>query len=310
MANLELTSLSCTNCGASLSDFHGKSEVTCEYCNTNIRVLRPRQVSTTQGNLSNENFEKLNNYVEILQKAIRAGNYEEGYEYCNKALEINPNIGAIWENKAICAFWRSVSIINEDKITASNAREIRTFLSASKENDPNSDSYAATADAIGGNLATILRLKIAIIEVTEVVSNGKAAAVRKYSNSAINKLKDYLDTVETAYEIMVNKDIEILKYLVNEYSNHGKVKWFRPANQWSNNTDEKNLILDPSLKFANLDVKRKRDILIKKIKDIEPSFTPPQIKVESIGLGTKIFIVILAIVLFVATFWSLVVPNK
>jgi len=128
MSKLELTSLNCTNCGASLSGYEGKNEIRCEYCYTHIKVLRPRSVSVTQGNLSSDNFDRLNNYVEILQKAIRAGNFNEGYDYCNKALEVNPNIGSIWENKAICAFWRSVSFLNEDKITISNAREIRTFL--------------------------------------------------------------------------------------------------------------------------------------------------------------------------------------
>ena len=83
MSKLELTSLNCTNCGASLSGYEGKNEIQCEYCNTHIKVLRPRSVSVTQGNLSSDNFDRLNNYVEILQKAIRAGNFNEGYDYCN-----------------------------------------------------------------------------------------------------------------------------------------------------------------------------------------------------------------------------------
>lgn len=299
MANLELTSLSCTNCGASLSDFQGKNEVTCEYCNTNVRVLRPRQVTTVQGNLSNDNFEKLNNYVEILQKAIRAGNYEEGYEYCNKALEINPNIGSIWENKAICAFWRSVSIINEDKITASNAREIRTFLSASKENDPNSDSYVSTADAIGSNLATVLMLKISILKADKPVNVGKSV-VMAFSDLQISRLRDYLDTLETAYEIMVNKDIEILKYLVLEFSNHGKLQWWRMKNSYGSTTDIKNIIPSELGSGISFDVNRKREVLIKKIKDLDIQYEPPIIKLvgDSIGVYVGIFFGIIIIALF------------
>ena len=117
MNKLELTALNCASCGASVSDFQGKDEINCEYCGTNNKILRPKPVTTSQGNLSQDNFDKLNNLVEILQKAIRAGNYNEGYDYCNKALEIDPSLGSLWENKAICAFWRSINFLYEDKIT-------------------------------------------------------------------------------------------------------------------------------------------------------------------------------------------------
>ena len=225
MGKLELTSLNCTSCGASLSGFEGKNEVRCDYCNTTIMVLRPRSVNVVQGNLSSDNFDRLNNYVEILQKAIRAGNYSEGYEYCNKALEINPNIGSIWENKAICAFWRSVSFLNDDKITITNAREIKTFLNASKENDPTSETYGITSDAIGSNLATILKIKLKLMspDVSSVVNK---VTIQTYSSRAAIRAKDYLETMETAYDIMVNKDINILTYLVKEFSNEGKLLWW------------------------------------------------------------------------------------
>lgn len=278
MSKLELTSLNCTNCGASLSGYEGKNEIQCDYCNTKIKVLRPRSVSVAQGNLSQDNYDRLNNYVEILQKAIRAGNFNEGYDYCNKALEVNPNIGSIWENKAICAFWRSVSLLNEDKITISNAREIRTFLNASKENDPDSETYETTADAIGSNLATILRIKFASImpDGTEKVNKKQ---VPSYSMGIINRAKDYLETMETAYDIMVNKDVDILKYLVKEYSNQGKMIWWEAKNPFGKPEHPANTKPTNLATRSGIDVGRKRESLIKRILEIDKSYKAPGVNI-------------------------------
>lgn len=288
MSKLELTSLNCTSCGASLSGYEGKNEIQCEYCNTTIKILRPRSVSVSQEKLSNDNYEKLNNYIEILQKAIRAGNYNEGYDYCNKALEVNPNIGSIWENKAICAFWRSVSYLNEDKITLSNAREIRTFLNASKENDPDSESYEITADAIGSNLATILRIKLASISPdSSTIVNKKT--VETYSTRAINRAKDYLETMETAYDIMINKDVEILKYLVKEYSNLGKLIWWESSSNWGGAKP----VPTSLAKLSGIDVDKKRDSLIKRINSIDSSYEAPGIKIKIVNYWKIILIIII-----------------
>lgn len=307
MSKLELTSLNCTNCGASLHGYEGKNEIQCEYCNTRIKVLRPTSVTVTQGNLSSDNYDRLNNYVEILQKAIRGGNYDEGYDYCNKALEVNPNIGAIWENKAICAFWRSVSFLNEDKITISNAREIRTFLSASKENDPKSETYEITADAIGSNLATILQLKMAItaplqlkmaITAPDTATTVNKKTVQSDSVRALSRIKDYLETMETAFDIMVNKDADILKYVVNELSNHGKVTWWGAKNPIGKADDPSNAVPTAAATLSGIDIARKRDALIKRIQSIDPSYVPPTIKIQTVPAW--FFLVVIAILALAA----------
>ena len=297
MSKLELTSLNCTNCGATLTGYEGLNEMTCEYCNTKIKILRPRHVEVVQGNLSTENFDKLNNLVEILQKAIRAGNYSEGYDYCNKALEINPNIGSIWENKAICAFWRSVSFLNEDKITLSNAREIRTFLNASKENDPNSETYEVTADAIGSNLAAILQIKLYGM-VPDSKQGPKDKQVTAFSTAKATRIKDYLETLETAYDIMVNKDLDILKNLVLEYSNHGKCTWLIEKNAWKRANDESNMKLSITAENAGIDPLKKRESLINRIQKVESDYLAPNIKITVISDTVK-FIVIGVIAIYV-----------
>lgn len=296
MSKLELTSLNCTNCGASLTDYEGKNEIQCEYCNTQIKVLRPRIVAVTKANLSEDNFDKLNNYIEILQKAIRAGNFNEGYDYCNKALEVNPNIGAIWENKAICAFWRSVSLINEDKISATNAREIKTFLKASLENDPESDTYAETADAIGSNLYIITKFKLNIQVADELKKVGKTE-LRVFSNRKLSAIKDYIETLEAAYDIMVNPDVQILKDIVVELSDFGIVEWWAPKNPLGGATFDNAKKSDNAIR-SGFDVERKRNLIIDRIKKVDENYEDPRLKLKVVPTALK-FITIAIIIFFI-----------
>jgi hypothetical protein len=292
MKQLELTSLNCPNCSANITGFEGKSTVNCDFCGTTTIVLRPKNIEIFQGNLSNENFDKLKNYIEIFQKAIKAGIYSEAYLYCNKALEINPNIGSIWENKAICSFWKGIEGLSENNIIVSNAREIRTFLNASKENDPNSDTFIETSDAIGTNLALIVMLKFKALnkiivqdtELTKIVNNLKGnnfSAPKELNRFETARVKDYLETIETAFEIQVTKDIELLKWLVYEYSNLGKFLW------WKADYDEKTYKLinkkpipDFMATASQIDVENKRNYLVNKILKFDATYVAPEIKIE------------------------------
>jgi DNA-directed RNA polymerase subunit RPC12/RpoP len=301
MNKLELTSLNCASCGASISDFHGKENVDCDYCGTTNRILRPKPVQPAQGNLSQDKFETLNNYVEILQKAIRAGNYNEGYEYCNKALEIDPSIGAIWENKAICAFWRSVNFLNEDKITNTNAREIKTFLNASKENDPSSDTYTETANAIGSNLFLACTIKLLAIRPDTHIKNGNIE-IPAYSKQIALRIKDFIETMETSFDLMVDKDLNVLKKIVDILSDQTKLEFWKLKSNFST-PSESNLVISPLGELTSMDIRKKRDLLISKIKSIDSAYSAPVIKKSATGLvGLAVFLI--GLVVAVVTFYS------
>ena len=276
MSTLELTSLNWRNRGASRSGYDGKIEIQDECCNTDIKVLRPRKVSVIQGNLSTDDFDRLKMYIEILQNAIRIGNFNEAYEYCNKALEVNPTISSIWENKAICAFWRTISLMNEDNVSAPNAREIKTFLKASKESDPESETYAETADAIGSNLYIFTKLKLSLQAADELKKIGNSE-IRVFSNRKLSAIKDCIETLEAAFDIMVNPDVQILKDIVLELSNFGVVDWWSRKNSLGIAT-KKNAEKSDNATRAGFDVERKRNLIIERIKNIDNSYLDPGLK--------------------------------
>ena len=207
---------------------------------------------------------------------MKAGNYTEGYDYCNKALELNPKIGEVWENKAICSFWKSVSFIGRDEIVYSNAREIVTLLNSSKEHDPGSLTYDAASDGIGFNLGQITKAKIeAMIPDTEDANKQPA-----WSAGLVNRMTDYLNTMEVAFQIMSNKDTEFLKYIITEYSGANKMMWLEKDDK--GNYEPQNIF-------------KKRNVLIKKVQEIEPDYVPPKIE-EPTKLAWYWYVIIFLVV--------------
>jgi tetratricopeptide (TPR) repeat protein len=70
------------------------------YCGT--KILAPQ----TDDLREKQNLER---YVELVQVAIGARNYEETIQYCNRILEIDPQNIQAWIDKAISTFWLTTS---------------------------------------------------------------------------------------------------------------------------------------------------------------------------------------------------------
>ena len=289
MSKLELTSLKCTSCGAGISGFEGKQEIDCDYCGTLNKILRPKEVFISNLSLSSDNAEKLNNYIEILQKAMRAGNYNEGYDYCNKALEVDPNIGALWENKAICSFWLNINFINDDKIADTDAREIKTYLNASKENDPDSNTYTETADFIGYNLGLIAKLKY-VVNIYKDVKDAQGNLFG-FSREMCVKAKKYHELMETSFDIMENKDTNFLEFIVDDLCNLKSINWIDLV--------KGNYIPSSMSLLISYQVIKKRELLIELIKKYNIDYVAPEIFIKKPNY-LVIYLVAIVIIIIIA----------
>jgi len=293
MSKLELSSLKCTSCGANIKGFEGKQEISCDYCGTLNKILRPKEVTVLNSSLSTDNTEKLQNFIEILQKAMRAGNFNEGYDYCNKALEIDPNIGALWENKAICSFWLNINFINDDKIADTDAREIKTYLNASKENDPDSITYIETADFIGYNLGLITKLKY-LVNIYKDVRDAQGN-LYGFSREMCVKAKKYHELMETSFDIMENKETDFLEFIVDDLSNLKNINWI--------DFEKGNYVASSMTLQIGYQVLNKRERLIEIIKKNNNKYIAPEIlkpKPNYLLIVIQV-IVVLAIILILAS---------
>jgi DNA-directed RNA polymerase subunit RPC12/RpoP len=293
MSKLELSSLKCTSCGANIKGFEGKQEISCDYCGTLNKILRPKEVIVSNASLSEVNAGKLNNFIEILQKAMRAGNFNEGYDYCNKALEIDPNIGALWENKAICSFWLNINFINDDKIADTDAREIKTYLNASKENDPDSITYIETADFIGYNLGLITKLKY-LVNIYKDVRDAQGN-LYGFSREMCVKAKKYHELMETSFDIMENKETDFLEFIVDDLSNLKNINWI--------DFEKGNYVPSSMPVLMGYQVIKKRELLIELIKNNNIKYLAPEIlkpKPNYLLIAIQV-IVVLAIILILAS---------
>ena len=163
---MQLITLKCPACGA-VANIQGNETIfTCEYCQNRIAVMKPISINSVVDGLNEIEQTKYSNYISILNQALSAGNYKEAYDYCNKALEINPKAATLWENKAICTFWLSTMGNLEEK-----TGEIISYLNASKQNDSNSSSYEDTTKNIADNLFEITKYKYNSVSMVRNANN-------------------------------------------------------------------------------------------------------------------------------------------
>jgi hypothetical protein len=200
---IQITSQNCHNCGASIHVSSNTDNLKCEYCDTQIRILRPVKMNEESmiGKLNDEEMNKYRNMLTILENSMKAGNFKEGYDYCNKVLEIDPTSSEIWENKAVCAFWLST----EKEVSLKMANEVTLYLNKAKSCEPISSSIEKTSKDIAYNIFNFCNKWL----LTE-----KPNLVEGYSLEQINKMFDFLKLHKIAYDLHPN--INFLKKAINE----------------------------------------------------------------------------------------------
>lgn len=246
---VQVATQNCHNCGASLNVSSDTKSLKCDYCDTQIRIIRPVKVheENMKDKLNSEELKKYMNMLTILENAMKAGNYKEGYDYCNKALEVDPTSAEIWENKSICAFWLST----KRDVFSSQAKEIVTYLNTAKSYNPDSKTLPITSENIAWDLYSLGY--IWLHSVTPMNDKGN------YAWSDCDDMLDFVKLWDTAFEI--HNNTKFLKDAVIEFTgNEGaKLNW----------TDKEALERYPTAKL--------REVYIKKIQKLEPNYEPPKI---------------------------------
>jgi len=270
MSNIELMSLSCASCGAKLDDISGKSEVECDYCENVTRIIRPVAVKQSQS-IKKDAVETFTNLVQIMEQSMVAENYREAYDYCNKALEIDPSCGSIWENKAICSFW----LRTDNKIIESQAKEVLTYLNAAKTNDPNSETYKETCDNIAFNLYYAAWYSYSLLQPDTPAT--KDADNTLYSDNLLKVMVSYFNMMEVAFDLSPTQ--LYLEQNIKELSNLGQVVWIKIDSK-------KELTNRVKPADIGLNAIKARERFIKKIKNINPNYTAPEIKKTGCFIAT------------------------
>src|SRR5258706_3061187 len=89
---MNLISAKCPDCGADLKIPEGSSNVTCEYCRSNILVTDVLGSNVV-----------MQNCMMLAYAALKSENYEEAYDHFNRALETDMKSSGAWFGKALCA---------------------------------------------------------------------------------------------------------------------------------------------------------------------------------------------------------------
>lgn len=263
---IEILSLNCSSCGAQLENFKEKSEVKCDFCNNITRIIRPIKVISKLTDVSESEIVRFTNFVAILEKSMVAGNYKEAYDYCNKALEIDPQSAALWENKAISCFW----IRTDSDIIETEAKEILTYLNAAKQADTDSKTYEDTASSIASNLFYAVYYRYLMV-TPDLSSNGKE--LDRYSLDASKKILSYIKIMELCFDIYpVSFYLEVA---VKELTNLTKMNWINFDNNGNKVTD------DWWKKSFSFDAVRTRDRYISKLTKLNSNYIAPEFTKKS-----------------------------
>jgi tetratricopeptide (TPR) repeat protein len=233
----------CPNCGAKVQ-IHGASEkMKCEYCDTEFAVIRPVSIKKSLiDNSDKAETKRFSNLIKILETALIAENYKEAYEYCNKALEIDPDNGAIWENKALSTLYlHPISEIDE------SLTQITACMDAAESINPKSPTLQGVSKTVSDTIYFCTTLWIHSVS-PDLPNNMFSAPL---SNNILSKVK----TWEQCYQI--HNDLTYLKGMVDELSGKGKINW--PA-------------VEKKIPTAQL-----RQRIINIIRRKEPGYTPPKI---------------------------------
>ena len=241
----------CKACGASIS-FGDSLVAKCEYCDTENRLLQPIKFQKSSDlSIKGEKLTSFNNMLKICETSMTAGSYKEAYDYCNRLLEIDPENGEIYANKAICALYESTSGNIYD-----GAKDISTFIKTALKYDPHSKVVMETAENIAYNLYYFSFYKISIY------AGEKLSGI--YLAPALKGLLPYIKVWDTAFEI--HNDTEFLKNAVTILSGQDiKDPFELEGLAWGK--------MDEQIKSSKV-----REMYIKKIKNIEPDYNPPSIK--------------------------------
>lgn len=252
---MELQILKCPACAASVNVDSNQSTFTCEYCKNTINIIKPVSISPGMESLPETEFNKYSNYLTILTQSMLAGNYTEAYNYCNKALEINPKSYEIWENKAICTLWTSTIANLEEK-----AGEIMTYLNASKQNNPHSPTYEETSKSIAENLFYCTYYKY-----NSIFPDGINNNTRYYSPNNISEIISSIRLFELCYNIYPNTNY--LEYEIDIILK-GKIQFVYLSNKkYENFYNARNHNFDAAGRLYNIE---------QKIRKVKPDYQLPQ----------------------------------
>ena len=67
MSSITLNTMACPSCGAQLENVEEKSQVTCDYCSTSVKILQPKSIDVNSHKNSFkpddlEKFKNISNY--------------------------------------------------------------------------------------------------------------------------------------------------------------------------------------------------------------------------------------------------------
>lgn len=275
---MKLVAAKCPSCGANLEVNPNQEALKCQYCGSAILVddAIAKYKLEISGEVEIKNLPKIENYLNLAERAYNANNYDEAYKYYGKLLELVPDNTLVLFRYALCKTMLNNFIDYPLNHLTDSFNEVVEMLKEKKTYDEDIESYVKEILCVideslyatrkyynsytinGSDLIEIQKKLISIINCYESVltntDQNKQHIIKQLVSVLQDVLKDktyktgtsvYGGNVLKTYQISLSSKIELSKKLAYYTSLLPKteVKVESPKKKKSNHSDIKTGII-------------------------------------------------------------------
>lgn len=248
---MEFKAAICSSCGGQLQVPVDRDSVKCMYCGTDIIVRQAIQAG------SGINIE---NYLSLAVTATKAGNYQEAYNYYSKVLEIDIKNPEAWFGKGRSAGWLS---------TLSDFRfaEMKSGFQNSVDNIPDTDKKALQIQCA----SVVFQVALACYNLSRkhILEH---SSVNGTWEQYLSQSSEIIDVLEFGNRLDPNNHDILYSMIQVCKENIEGVKYTDYSNQY-----QPTLVRSISAEYEKV-LKGKMEHYTIMLKQIDPSFKPPEIK--------------------------------
>ena len=200
---MKLVAAKCPSCGANLEVNPNQEALKCQYCGSAILVddAIAKYKLEISGEVEIKNLPKIENYLNLAERAYNAKNYEEAYKHYGTLLELAPDNTLVLFRYALCKTMLNNFIDYPLNHLTDSFNEVVDMLKENKTYDENIESY--------------------VQEILHVIDESLYATRKYYNSYTVNEsdlieIQKKLISIINCYETVLENTKQNKQYIIEQ----------------------------------------------------------------------------------------------
>ena len=200
---MKLVAAKCPSCGANLEVNPNQEALKCQYCGSAILVddAIAKYKLEISGEVEIKNLPKIENYLNLAERAYNANNYEEAYKHYGTLLELAPDNTLVLFRYALCKTMLNNFIDYPLNPLTDSFNEVVDMLKENKTYDENIESY--------------------VQEILHVIDESLYATRKYYNSYTVNEsdlieIQKKLISIINCYETVLENTKQNKQYIIEQ----------------------------------------------------------------------------------------------